>query len=148
MSRILFPILLVVLGVMAIVASLGKSRDDSAFRTRGQTTTIESIDNITEHEVKARRSNKVTHRYQKADVTFKTNAGERVTALENVLPANVTSTLRARQPVTIWYLPDRPTTIRFEPVPLQASSPLGTRLVGLLLIALGVVMGVRALRSR
>lgn len=148
MSRILFPILLVVLGVMLIVESLGKSSDETAFRTRGETTRIESIDNVTQHEVKARRSQKVTHRYEKADVTFKTKAGESVTAFQNVLPPNAASVLRARQPVPIWYLPDRPTTIRFEPVPEKAGSPLGTRVFGLLLIALGIAMGVRALRSR
>lgn len=148
MSRLLFSVLLVVLGVSLIVADLGKSRDESAFRSRGETARVESIDNVTQHEVKARRSQTVTHRYDTADVTFKTKGGDTVTAPQKVLPANAASSLRARQAVTIWYLPDRPATIRFEPVAEKAASPLGTRLFGLLLVALGVVMGVRALRSR
>ncbi len=149
MFKILLALALVVFGVGMVVTDLHETRDASAFRSRGETARVESITNILQHEETRRRSREVTRRYETGDVTFKTKAGESVTVDREPLPPNAMSNMRSRAGLTLWYLPDRPTTVRFRSIDeASPSNPMATRLIGLLVAALGVVLGVRVWRSR
>jgi hypothetical protein len=139
---------LIVFGVSLVVVGLKHGREDAAFESRGETARIETVDNAeqyTEHQRRRRMTNRSerTAVFYNGELTFQTKAGQDVTVARKGLPPGLVQAVQGGRAVTLWYLPDAPTTIRLQEVKHHATEE---KLVGLLLIALGLYYRFRPAR--
>ena len=116
------------IGLIGTAMSCSQRHDDSAFDLYGKKALAEPVDHV--QQVTRTRNNYPTEVSYNADLTFKTEEGETVTAKHVQLDQDKLATLRAGGRVELVYLPRKPTKVRFPGwVPEPASSTASLFLV-------------------
>jgi len=113
MMKFLWPVLLAVAGAAFLVEEIQHRQDYQAFQAHGESAIVEPIKAYTETTRKKKWTGQVTGVSYSADLTFRTKSGERVTAPSQTLPPGILEAFRSGAKVSIQYLPENPTTIRF-----------------------------------
>ena len=109
------------IGLLGTVMSCVQRRDDSAFDLYGKKALADLVNSV--EQVTRKRNNYPTEVSYNADLTFKTEDGETVTARHVQLDRDKVDALRAGGRLELVYLPKKPTKVRFPGwVPEPASS--------------------------
>ena len=134
------PLILVIAGLMTVGFSTRNMLNERALASHGKEATVEPVAGYTKTVHKNR--NTTTTRID-ADVTFQTEAGERITVNKG-LSREQLSKLASGQPVSIRYLPESPRTTRLEGEP-----PWGWNMIGIggMVLALGAFWLWRTTRA-
>jgi hypothetical protein len=147
MFKYVFSVFLLIFGIGCVVEGARNQKENIAFQNHGEITQIRSIENQETYAVYKQKSvfdeKKYVGVYHKGEVTFRTKAGKTVTVPSRGLPLGLLDAVQSGQTVTIWYLPEKPTTIRFADRNKPANEE---KIFGIFLAVLGGYYVVRAAR--
>jgi hypothetical protein len=131
MSNLFFPVLLFIFGIGLFF----EGGENEAFQHHGETAQIQSVENPQVHREYKRGKHVAT--YYTGDLTFQTKAGDIVTVTAT-LPYGMLDAMKNRKVVLVQYLPEDPTTIRFDDG-IKSVPPVRKKFVGILVAIVGIV---------
>jgi hypothetical protein len=129
MFKLAGPILLIVVSLIFLRNDIRERREDKAFRDHGESAKILPITDYTTYLHTKRKGfgeKKVTGVSYATELTFLTKSGEKITVPSRSLPPGMLENSQNGASVTIEYLPENPTTIRFVgALPYRAENRIG-----------------------
>lgn len=146
-SRLL-SLLFAVAAIALLVDGTRNWRDNTAFSSHGETAELQPVKDFETYAMYKRNGNplgqdKFMGVFYEAELTYQTREGSMVTVPKRSLPPGLLEASKSGAPITIHYLPERPTTIRFGDEEEPAKSEL---LFGFVLLAAAAYYALRASR--
>ena len=148
MYKYIWPVLTIFLSIEFLQEDVRDRKNDMAFRRHGESVEILPISDYATYVMTKQKSvfdeKKVTGIIYKAEISFFTKSGERITVPAKFLPPGLLQASKSGESIIIEYLPESPTTIRYaNAIPYRSEN----RIVIYLFLFVGLYYLYRAWRS-